>query len=267
MKMSKAGSMVGTAVLIALLGCGSAAMAGEAFEKAVPIKKGAAPRFPNGRPDFSGVLFRGGEIRVADLKPGDSIQLLPEAKKLMDSRTADQDPVSNCLPAGVPRVGPLPWRIVQATDEKYIFILFEGNIHSWRQIFMDGRKHPAPEDIDPRWYGHSIGRWEGDTLVVDSVGFNDKFWFGQSGLPHTEKLHIVERFSRPDASTLLWEYTIDDPGAYAKPFTIKSKATYRENTELMEFFCQENETSTSSGNIPAYKANSNLGTNSPVAPQ
>jgi len=94
-------------------------------------------------------------------------------------------------------------------------MLFEGNIHSYRQIFMDGRAHP--KDPDPTWYGHSVGHWEGDTLVIDTVGYNDKFWFDFRGHPHTEQLHTIERYTRKNLGTLVNEITIDDPGAYSKP--------------------------------------------------
>ena len=104
----------------------------------------------------------------------------PKRRSSWTSRQSKDDPEANCLPTGVPRIAPYPWRIVQTpTHAKRLFFLFEGNIHSYRQIFMDGRKHP--EDLDPTWYGHSIGRWEGDTLVIDTVGFNDKFWFDFRG--------------------------------------------------------------------------------------
>jgi hypothetical protein len=111
----------------------------------------------------------------------------------------------------VPRIAPYPWRIVQTPT--HIFFLFEGNIHSYRQIFLDGRKHPA--DPDPTWYGHSIGRFDENTLIVDTVGFNDKFWFDFKGHPHTERLHIVERYTRRDFNTLVNQITIEDPGAYS----------------------------------------------------
>ena len=173
--------------------------------------------------------------------PSGEIQLLPEAKKLMDSRLAQNDPQANCLPSGVPRVNPYPWRILQYPTHKaatHLFFLFEGNIHSYRQIFMDGRKHPA--DLDPTWYGHSIGWWEGDTLVIDTVGFNDKFWFDFRGHPHTEQLHIIERWTRKDLGTLVNEVTFDDPGAYAKPFKATFTATLRPGDELLEYICNEN---------------------------
>ena len=111
----------------------------------------------------------------------------------------------------------------------HIFILYEGNIHSFRQIFMDGRKHP--DDPDPTWYGHSIGHWEKDTLVVDTVGFNDKFWFDYLGHPHTEKLHTIERYTRTDLGNMTIEVTIDDPGAYAKPFTTTGTARLQPGSE------------------------------------
>jgi len=183
----------------------------------------------------------GGGIAERNLKPGDAILLTPEAKKIMDSRQLQDDPWLNCLPGGVPRLdGPHPWRLIQLPThrpETHIFFLFEGNIHSYRQIFMDVRQHP--DDPDPTWYGHSIGRWEGDTLVVDTVGYDDRFWFDGAGHPHTTQLHTIERFTRTDLNTLSWDITIIDPGAYQKPFTVQTEAKL-EQTELMEYICQEN---------------------------
>jgi hypothetical protein len=184
-----------------------------------------APRLPNGHPDLSGVWMGGGGVSERSLKPGDQILLTPDAKKIMDARLSKDDPEANCLPTGVPRMNPYPWRMVQTPTDKaesHIFILFEGNIHSYRQIFMDGRPHP--KDPDPTWYGHSTGRWEGDTLVVDTIGYNDKFWFDFDGHPHTTALHTIERFTRTDLKTLSWDITIIDPSAYQKPFTVQTKA-------------------------------------------
>jgi hypothetical protein len=217
----------------------------QAAQASRPATKPAppAPRLPNGRPDLSGVLNGGGGIAARSLKKGDEIVLLPEAKKLMDSRQSKDDPEANCLPTGVPRMNPYPWRIVQQpthTESTHIFILFEGNVHSYRQIFMDGRPHP--DDLVPTWYGHSTGKWEGDTLVVDTVGYNDRFWFDFDGHPHTTALHTIERFTRTDLNTLSWEITIIDPGAYAKPFTVLTKAEYKPGWELMEYICNENNT-------------------------
>ena len=119
-------------------------------------------------------------------------------------------------------------------------LLAEGIRMAHFQIFLDGRKHP--EDPDPTWYGHSIGTWEGDTLVIDTVGFNDRFWFDFAGHPHTEKLHTIERYRRPDFNTLEYDITIDDPGAYTKPFVLHARSTYEPDTELMEYICNENNT-------------------------
>jgi len=203
-----------------------------------PTPTGATPRLPNGKPDLAGVWSGGGPVGdLADgLAKGDTIPLLPEAKRVMDARQSKDDPEANCLPTGIPRIAPYPWRIVQTPT--HIFFLFEGNIHSYRQIFMDGRKHP--DDPDPTWYGHSIGKWEDDTLVVDTVGFNDKFWFDFRGHPHTEKLHTIERYTRTDLGHLENKVTIDDPGAYSRPFTVTFTARLRPNEELMEYICQEN---------------------------
>ena len=199
---------------------------------------GPAPRLPNGTIDLSGVWQGGGPVgNIADgLAKGETLPIRPEYKKVMESRKAKDDPEANCLPTGVPRRDPYPWRILQTPT--HTFLLFEGNIHSYRQIFMDGRKHPA--DLDPTWYGHSVGRWEGDTLVVDTVGFNDLFWFDFQGTPHTEKLHTIERYTRTNMGTLVIETTIDDPGAYTKPFKITFTARLRPGEELMEYICNEN---------------------------
>jgi hypothetical protein len=120
-----------------------------------------------------------------------------------------------------------------------MFILHEGNIHSYRQIFMDGRRHPA--ELDPTWFGHSIGWYENDTLVIDTVGFNDKFWFDRQGTPHTEQLHTIERWTRLDRGRMVNDITIDDPGAYTRPFTVTFAARLNPpGDELREYICQEN---------------------------
>ena len=209
---------------------------GKAKGPAVPT--GPAPRLPDGKPDLSGVWNGGGPVGdlAQGLAPGEKIPLLPAAEKIMKERKSADDPEANCLPTGIPRIAPYPWRIVQTPT--HIFFLFEGNIHSYRQIFTDSRKHPA--DPDPTWYGHSVGAWDGDTLVVDTVGFNDKFWFDFRGHPHTEQLHTIERYTRKDLGTLENKVTIDDPGAYSKPFTLTFTASLRPNEDLMEYICQEN---------------------------
>jgi hypothetical protein len=232
-------------LLVAALG--TKALLGQAVPSAVtsparagsvPSLTGPAPRLPDGKPDFSGVWLSNapiGDLTVG-LPKGEKIPLLPAAEKLMQERQSKDDPEANCLPTGVPRVAPYPWTI--ATAPGRLFFLFEGNIHSYRQIFMDGRAHPA--DLNPTWYGHSVGRWEGDTLVIDTVGFNDKFWFDFRGHPHTDQLHTTERYTRKTLGTLVNEVTIDDPGAYSRPFTLTFTARLMPNGEIMEYICQEN---------------------------
>jgi len=100
---------------------------------------------------------------------------------------------------------------------------------------MDGRAHPDP---DPTWYGHSVGHWEGDTLVIDTVGYNDKFWFDFRGHPHTEQLHTIERYTRKNLGTLVNEITIDDPGAYSKPFTVTFNARLMPKGEIWSIFAR-----------------------------
>jgi hypothetical protein len=207
------------------------------------VPDGPPPRLPDGTPDFSGVWVGGGPVGDISegLVPGEEIVLLPAAKALMDSRMAADDPEARCLPTGVPRVAPYPWRIVQTPaygKATHLFFLFEGNIHSYRQIFMDGREHP--DDLEQTWYGHSVGRWEGDTLVIETIGFNEQFWFDFEGHPHTAQLRTVERYTRTKFGELENVTTIYDPGAYAKPFTIKHTATLRPGWELMEYICNEN---------------------------
>jgi hypothetical protein len=114
----------------------------------------------------------------------------------------------------------------------------ENDVPGHRQIFLDGRSHP--KDLQPTWMGHSVGKWEGETLVVDTVGFNDKTWLSLETSPHTEKMHLIERFQRPDLGHLRIELTIDDPEAYAKPWTIRRVSDLAPNEEVQEFICTEN---------------------------
>jgi hypothetical protein len=203
-----------------------------------------APRLADGKVDLSGVWTDGGSGSIARLlKPGELDSLmLPSAKKILASRTDGQDPYNLCMPGGPLRItGGFAWRFVQhpTTNSTHIFMLQEGNAHTYRQIFMDGRKHP--EDPSPTWYGHSIGRWEGDTLVIDTIGLNDKFWLDSGGTPHTEQLHLVERWTRTDFATLRRDVTVEDPGAFTKPFTVTFTAKLSvPGSEILEYICIEN---------------------------
>ena len=217
--------------------------------KRAPVPTGPPPRLPDGTIDLNGLWNGGGPVNAIaqGLPRGETLPLLPLAKQLMDLRRKPKnetdDPHLWCLPMGVPRSTPYPWRIVQNYTHKaptLMFIVHEGNIHSYRQIFMDGRKHPA--ELDPTWFGHSIGSYEGkDTLVIDSVGFNDKFWFDRQGTPHTEQLHTIEKWTRVNEGTLRMVTTIDDPGAFSKPFVVTFQARLSPpGDEIMENICQEN---------------------------
>ena len=204
------------------------------------------PRHPDGTPDFSGVWSGGGPIGdiAGGLIPGEVMLLTPEYARIKAGRMAAEDPEANCLPTGVPRIAPYPWRILQTPaygPATHLYFIFEGNVHSYRQIFMDGREHPPENELDPTWYGHSIGWWEGDTLVIDSVGFNDLTWFDFLANPHSTQLHTIERYTRIDHDTLENITTIIDPAAYVQPFTIRYEARLQpEDWDLMEYVCNEN---------------------------
>jgi hypothetical protein len=232
------------------------------------VPAGPTPRLPDGHPDLVGLWGapngpvgdiaagmpnvscdtpgavkqaagrgRGGAAAAAAPVCKEPVPYTAEGMKAKASHMSKDDPEANCLPTGVPRVAPYPWRIVQ--DKTHFFFIFEGNIHSYRQIFMDGRKHP--DDPDPTWYGHSTGSWDGDTLVIDTIGYNDKFWFDFAGNPHSEKLHTIERYTRTDAATLQIETEIVDPVMYSKPFKITFTARAQPNGEITEYICQENQ--------------------------
>ena len=149
----------------------------------------------------------------------------------------EMDPViTDCAPVGVPRIMVFPraFEIIQIPGR--VLILFEWD-HLVRQIFTDGRE--LPEDPDPIWLGYSIGRWDGDTLVVDTIGLNDETWLDSVGHPHSEALHLVERIRRVDADTLEIDFTFDDPKAYTKPWT--ATVGYRlTDWQIMEHFACEN---------------------------
>ena len=149
-----------------------------------------------------------------------------------------EDPQASCVLSGVPRehVVPYPFKILNSKGE--IIILYEA-LHSYRQIFMDGRK--LPKDPQRAWMGYSVGRWEGDTLVVESAGFVDDEWLDNSGHPGTESMHLTERFRRPDFGHIDLQLTVDDPKAYKKPWTVNLQFTAMPGGELIEYVCDENE--------------------------
>ena len=203
-----------------------------------------APRLPDGKADLSGIWepISPKYLRdlAADLKPGE-VPYQPWAKALVDSRAdgshAREESDANCLPQGIPKIAaaPAPWKIIQSPGT--IVILHEA-FNLWRQVFLDGRQFA--EDLNPSWLGYSIGKWDGDTLVVDSKGFNGKTWLDQAGKPTTEALHVTERYRRKNFGTLEIQITIDDPKAYTKPWSVTEEVRLVLNTDLLEFICNEN---------------------------
>jgi hypothetical protein len=131
------------------------------------------------------------------------------------------------------------FRIIQERNYDRVFILFGGGNRNWRLIHMDGREPPNPEEVSGTYYGHSTGAWQGDTLVVESSGFNARFWFSNGGLPHTEALRLTERFSRPDFATLRYEVAVDDPLTYTRPWTAEWTVDWVEGGEIEEQFCEK----------------------------
>jgi hypothetical protein len=196
---------------------------------------GPAPRTADGKPDLTGVWYA---QRTVD--PGKP-EMLPSAEKLFQERVANNAkdaPGAHCLTRGITAAGALfPYELVQTPAR--LVMIFEDDIPSHRTVYLDGRKHP--QDPNPDWMGHSIGHWEGDTLVVDTIGFNDKSWLDAQGHPHTEKLHVIERIRRPDLGHLEIEFTLDDPGAYAKPWNIRRVADLDTTDEIGEYVCTEGE--------------------------
>jgi hypothetical protein len=201
------------------------------------VPTGPVPRTTDGKPDLSGVWGSDRPLVVdigGALPKGESLPMQPWAAKLTRERLSKDDPEANCLPTGVPRLAPYPMKYIQMPN--LFVILFEGNIHSYRQIFLNRKEHP--KELNPTWYGDSIGNWDGDTLVVDTTGFNDRTWFDFAGHPHTEQLHTIERFRRTDFGHIEYKVTIDDPGAYTRPFTLTAHFPLQTG-DLMEYICNE----------------------------
>jgi hypothetical protein len=234
-----------------------------------PNLSALAPRTADGKPDLSGVWTTDGtgaaEIDrlfpgISDLAvPGDDprsfpkyflnvfadyrnedVPIKPEVMPIFLARAKSlgkDNPTSHCLPAGIPMgdLLPAPRRFIQLPN--LLVILYEG-VNPQRMIYLDGRKHVIEQ---PAWLGYSVGRWEGDTLVVDTRGFNDRTWLDAFGHPRTEAMHIVERFTRRDFGHIDVEMTFEDPGAYTKPFSIRFSQTLTPDTDVIEYVCAENE--------------------------
>ena len=197
--------------------------------------EGPAPRTSDGKPDFSGVW--NGPLPGGGGEAGP--ELLPWAQALEKERTdhnLKDNPEARCLPFNVAPFNIFLNRVVQSRD--FLVSIVEYDIPGYRQIYLDGRGHP--KDFGPSWTGHSVGTWEGDTLVIDTVGFNDKTWLGEA-VPHTDKLRVITRLRRPDLGHLEIETTFDDPGAFKMPWKTRGVATLAPATEeILEFTCNEN---------------------------
>jgi hypothetical protein len=246
--------------LVLAFGCcaltlaGQAAVGGRIPDPPKGTPAGPTPRLPDGKPDLGNgrgawnprtvVNLSGGGRQGPARSPVDKrieVPFLPWSKASYDEAQENlgkDDPEARCLPPGIPRMTatPFPFQIYQTPDR--VLFLYEGGAHVWRIVYMDGRPHPP--DPNPTYLGHSIGWWEGDTLVVDSVGFNERTWLDQDGHPHSDKLHVIERYTRTDEMTLKFEFIIDDPGAYSEPWGNSYSIPWAPGADLWEYICQEN---------------------------
>jgi hypothetical protein len=241
----------GAALLVAVLTVPCPAQAqGAGGAPAAAAAPEPAPRWPDGRVNLGSTREHKGywEVRpgLGGVPRAADVPFQPWARALYQLRTSTPDlhpPLVSCKPAVGPSFFNAPgFEIVDVPELRQIFLLNIAGPHSWRVIYMDGRAHPT--DPRPTYFGHSVGRWEGDTLVIDSVGFNEKQWI-VGAYPTTNLLHLTERLSRPSLRTLVYEATIDDPGAYTKPWTVrwtideKSKSSWIEGGDIFEYICQD----------------------------
>lgn len=222
-----------------------------------PNLSAPAPRTSDGKPDLSGIwaaecgiygrdacFTRGWFFDLAkDLKPGD-VEMTPWAtaiQKQRESRNHVDDPYGYCMPPGVPRIdfGGGLFKILSTREvTAFLYETLVGMI--FRQVFTDGR--PLPPALNPSWLGYSVGRWDGDTFVVETSGFKDGGWLDtQKGHPNSDALHVTERFHRPDFGHMDLVITIDDPKAYVKPWTMNASFNLLPDTELIEAFCDDQE--------------------------
>jgi len=202
---------------------------------------GPAPQTADRKPDISGPWAPNAIRQNVDLVgSGVEVPFQPWAEKLYKDHKENiskDDPEARCLPPGVPRMSttPYPWSFLQTPKE--IWIVYEGGAHIWRKIFLDGRPHdPKAEET---WLGDSTGHWEGDTLVVETVGQNDITWIDAAGIPHSKDMKVIERITRTDLGHMEIVHTIDDPKTFSKPWSFTTKPTLLKG-ELIEYICQEN---------------------------
>src|SRR5579864_4521136 len=201
-----------------------------------------APRTPDGKPDFSGVWQP--EVNpyrfdvIQDLK--DESIFRPEAEAVFLKRVKDfrrDDPVTNCLPGGPSEMINTTYRIIQSPA--VMAVLYESGTGRYRQIYMDGRK--LPKDPNPTWLGYSVGHWEGDTLIVESAGFNERSWLDRAGHPHSENLRVTEKLRRVDFGHMQFQITYDDPKTLTKPLSFSLAVNYVADGDMLENVCNESD--------------------------
>ena len=212
-----------------------------------------APRWPDGHVNLGSAPDQKGywETRpgAGGFRPTGPVPFQPWAKAVYDYRQKTQSiesPLVACKPAPGPSFFNSPgFEFVDVPELKRFYILNIAGPHSWRVVYMDGRAHPKADDLRPTFLGHSIGHWENnDTLVIDSVGFNEKQW-AAGAYPTTSRLHLIERISRPTLKSLTYEATIDDPGAYTRPWTgrfmisEKGLSSWIAGGEMFEYICED----------------------------
>ncbi len=196
------------------------------------------PRLSDGKSDLGGDgVWQPKQVTDMAAAAPSEIPFRPDAKNQFEANHARKQSETDlrCLPPGVPRLilAGRPFQIVQTANR--ILFIYEGGAHVWRQVWMDGRPHP--QDPNPDWLGHSTGHWEGGTLVVDTVGFNDRTWLDDAGHPHTDQLHVIEKYTRTARSAMNYEVTIEDPGAYTRAWNSTSTILFRPGERLEEDIC------------------------------
>jgi hypothetical protein len=205
-----------------------------------------APRDANGRAILWGENAKDKGLWLPVFGITDPILAVPKvpfqpwSRAVYDDRQKHElEPHTRCKPSGVARQFLTPYGVefVDLPELQRIYIFDVGGPHTYRTVYMDGRPHPR--DLVPSFYGHSIGWWEGDTLNVDTVGYNEAFWLDRRGLPHTEALHTLEKFTRVNQASVRYEVTVDDPGAYTAPWTSQFNLRWENGTELFEYVCQQ----------------------------
>ncbi|HET6143949.1 MAG TPA: hypothetical protein VFE02_10595 [Candidatus Acidoferrales bacterium] len=253
---------LGSLLFAAALFCSPGLHAQDAAKKTAAAKPDAAakplPKMADGTPDFSGVWE--GHMPASTRRwaiysfTGDIPEMTPFGKSLYEKTKPSWGPRAvedstdmvnpttgneiGCFPTGVPRiyVQPFPMEILQVPGR--VVQLFEFN-HFVRQIYTTG-SHEHAKDLDPTWMGDSVGWWEGNTLAIDSVAFNDKTWLDRAGLPHSDQLHVIEHITRPNFKTLVVHITVDDPKAYTKTWEGERIYELEPDWKLTEMICEDN---------------------------